>query len=140
MSLVRIRLAFALTVAILGSRCLLVGCTYADPRSNPQQQSAPATPRADAAHSSSTLELPINFERRLGDLDAMIKRHEIRVLVVPSHSGFFFDSGHPEGIFYEAFDEFQRFVNQKLKIGKFANKCHVHSGRTRAVSAKTGSE
>jgi membrane-bound lytic murein transglycosylase MltF len=38
---------------------------------------------------------------------------------VPSHSGFFYDSGHPEGIFYEAFDEFQRFVNQKLKIGKF---------------------
>ena len=45
----------------------------------------------------------------------MKKRHEIRVLVVPSHSGFFYDRGIPHGIFYEAFNEFQRFANQKLR-------------------------
>src|ERR1700741_5090633 len=47
----------------------------------------------------------------------MKKRHVIRVLVVPSHSGFFYDKGHPQGISFEAFDEFQRFANQKLKTG-----------------------
>lgn len=45
------------------------------------------------------------------------KKHEIRILVVPNRSGFFYDRGHPEGIYYKAFDEFQRFVNQKFKTG-----------------------
>jgi hypothetical protein len=36
---------------------------------------------------------------------------------VPSHSGFFYDRGVPHGIYYEAFDEFQRFANQKLRTG-----------------------
>ena len=47
----------------------------------------------------------------------MLKKHEIRVLVVPGQSSFFYDKGHPEGIYFEAFDEFQRFVNKKFKIG-----------------------
>lgn len=64
-----------------------------------------------------SLELPLTFERHVGDLDGMLKRHEIRVLVVPSRSGFFYDAGRPQGIFYEAFNEFQRFVNQKYKTG-----------------------
>lgn len=47
----------------------------------------------------------------------MVKRHTIRVLVVPSRSGFFYDKGQPQGIYFEAFNEFQRFANQKLKTG-----------------------
>ena len=47
----------------------------------------------------------------------MKKRHEIRVLVVPSHCRIFYDRGIPHGIFYEAFNEFQRFANQKLRTG-----------------------
>src|SRR5271167_2551266 len=117
MSSVRLRLICALTVATVGSWYFLAECTHAALQSAVKQPSAPATPRDDAAQSTATLELPINFERRLGDLDAMVKRHEIRVLVVPSHSGFFYDKGHPEGIFYEAFEEFQRFVNQKYGSG-----------------------
>jgi hypothetical protein len=31
---------------------------------------------------SATLSLPLNFERHTGDLDGMVKRHEIRALVV----------------------------------------------------------
>jgi membrane-bound lytic murein transglycosylase MltF len=61
--------------------------------------------------------LSLTFERHVGDLDGTKKRPLIRVLVVPSHSGFFYAKGHPEGISYEAFDEFQRFANQKLKTG-----------------------
>ena len=47
----------------------------------------------------------------------MVKRHEIRALVVPSRSGFFYDKGHPQGIYFEALDEFQRFVNRKFRTG-----------------------
>jgi ABC-type amino acid transport substrate-binding protein len=61
--------------------------------------------------------LPLNFERHTGDLDGMVGRHEIRALVVYSQSGFFYDAGQPEGIYYEALEEFQRFVNQKFRTG-----------------------
>jgi membrane-bound lytic murein transglycosylase MltF len=53
----------------------------------------------------------------VGDLDGMLKRHEIRALVVPSRSGFFYDKGHPQGIYFEALDEFQRFVNRRFRTG-----------------------
>jgi membrane-bound lytic murein transglycosylase MltF len=67
--------------------------------------------------STAPLELPITFARHVGDLEGMKKRRVIRVLVVPSHSVFFYDRGIPHGISYEAFDEFQRFANQKLRTG-----------------------
>ncbi|MGB7466904.1 MAG: hypothetical protein WBW14_28730, partial [Candidatus Acidiferrum sp.] len=61
-------------------------------QSSPRQQQSP----------SATLSLPLNFQRHTGDLDGMVKRHEIRALVVYSRSGFFYDAGQPEGIYYEA--------------------------------------
>jgi membrane-bound lytic murein transglycosylase MltF len=61
--------------------------------------------------------LHIALEPRMGDLDAMIKRREIRALVVYSRSGFFYDQGQPKGISYEALQEFQRLLNLKLKTG-----------------------
>ena len=67
--------------------------------------------------SGNSLALPLTMEKHVGDLHEMLKRHEIRVLVVHSRSGFFYNAGRPEGIFYETFEEFQRFVNQKLKSG-----------------------
>lgn len=70
-----------------------------------------------ASQSTTKLELPLTFERHVGDLDGMKKRHAIRVLVVPSHSGFFYDQGQPRGIYYEVFNEFQRFANLKLRSG-----------------------
>jgi membrane-bound lytic murein transglycosylase MltF len=84
----------------------------------------PATPvEKKAAKATGALELPPSFDRHVGDLDDMAKRHQIRALVVPSRSGFFYDKGHPRGIFYEAMEEFQRFANQKLKTGVL--KIHV---------------
>jgi membrane-bound lytic murein transglycosylase MltF len=78
---------------------------FVSPQSQPNPRPAPA------------LELPLTFERHVGDLDVMRTRGEIRVLVVPSRSGFFYDQGQPQGIYYEAFNEFERFVNQKYKTG-----------------------
>src|SRR5271155_5149924 len=54
--------------------------------------SSTASPQSETnPHSTPSLELPLTFERHVGDLDAMVKRREIRVLVVPSRSGFFYD-------------------------------------------------
>ena len=58
------------------------------------------------------------FEHRTGDLDAMIKRQSIRALVLYSRSGFFYVDGRPQGIYYEALQAFEQFVNQKLHTGR----------------------
>ncbi len=87
-----------------------------DSNAEPAPQAPTATTQMPS-QSAASLELPIVFARHLGDLDGMKKRHAIRVLVVPSHSGFFYDKGVPHGIAYETFDEFQRFANLKLKTG-----------------------
>jgi membrane-bound lytic murein transglycosylase MltF len=78
-------------------------------------QFAVAAPQKSAPQSTPSLQLPITFERRVGDLDGMEKRHLIRALVVPGRSSFFYDKGQPQGIYYETFDEFQRFANRKLR-------------------------
>ena len=59
--------------------------------------------------------LPLNFVRRTGDLDAMVKQGTIRALVLYSRTGFFYVNGRPEGIYYEALTAFQQFVNEKLR-------------------------
>ena len=62
--------------------------------------------------------LPRSFARSTGDLDAMVKRRNIRALVIVNPIGFFYVQGQPKGAIYEAIEEFQKFVNQKLKTGK----------------------
>lgn len=66
------------------------------------------------ASSSDDKALPLSFERQTGDLDAMVKRGSIRALVIYSRSGFFYVNGKPEGIYYQALQYFEQFVNQKL--------------------------
>ena len=118
MSILHCGLAFALTTATVIAPVHAVSQSSTQ---QPEQRSAGSATRSGATQATSSLGLPITFERRTGDLDVMVKRREIRALVVPSHSGFFYDKGHPQGIYYEAFNEFQRFVNQKLKIGSMIN-------------------
>jgi hypothetical protein len=62
--------------------------------------------------------LTLNFECHTDDLDAMVKRRNIRALVFYSRSGFFYVSGRPQGIYYEALRAFEQSVNQKLQTGK----------------------
>jgi membrane-bound lytic murein transglycosylase MltF len=59
--------------------------------------------------------LTIPYEHWTGDLDGMIKRRQIRALVVYSRSAFFYDQGQPEGISFEALQEFQRTLNRELR-------------------------
>lgn len=88
----------------------------------PSVQSRPVAVSQFAAntpqHISDEAALPLTFERHTGDLDAMVKRGNIRALVLYSRSGFFYVNGQPEGIYYEALQYFQQFVNQKLPAGQ----------------------
>ncbi len=94
------------------------GCGNSRARTVSQAESASPTQATPAqSRPSSSLGLPITLERRLGDFDPTAKRHEIRALVVPSRSGFFYDKGRPEGINYEALAAFQTYVNEKYRTG-----------------------
>ena len=49
------------------------------------------------------------------DLDAMVKRGNIRALVLINPIGFFYDNGQPMGIMYDALRTLETYVNEKLK-------------------------
>jgi membrane-bound lytic murein transglycosylase MltF len=78
---------------------------------------APAAVADDLPATTGEVKLPTAFGRRTGDLDEMAKARNIRALVLISPIGFFYDKGLPKGVMYEALEEFQKFVNQKLKTG-----------------------
>ncbi len=116
----RVYLVLLLCLSFLG------GC--AKKESAPSATSEPAKPQTAAAPPISspdeppaptgTIDFPKAFGRRTGDLDEMAKNRNIRALVLLNPIGFFYDKGHPQGVMYEAMEEFQKFANQKLKSGK----------------------
>jgi membrane-bound lytic murein transglycosylase MltF len=57
------------------------------------------------------------FGLHTDDLDAMVKRRNIRALVLINPIGFFYDKGRPMGIMYDALSTLEMFVNQKFKTG-----------------------
>jgi membrane-bound lytic murein transglycosylase MltF len=58
-----------------------------------------------------------------GDLDGMVRRRQIRALVVYSKTFYFIDRGRQRGVTYDALQEFERHVNAKL--GSKTLKVHV---------------
>ena len=91
----------------------LIGCAKkaASPASTEQ-----ATQQA-ATSPSNGVPLPTSFRRDTRDLDEMVKRRNIRALLIINPIGFFYDKGQPRGVMYEALEEFQKFANTKLKTG-----------------------
>jgi len=112
----RIALCLFTSLALLSAYPVASG-SRATLHSQTKPQAVVTPSQQHSSQSTPTLELPITFVRHVGDLDGMMKRHQIRVLVIPSRSGFFYDKGQPHGVYYEAFDEFQRFVNTKYGSG-----------------------
>jgi len=49
-----------------------------------------------------------------GDFDEMVKKREIRVLVVYSKTFYFLDHGKQKGISYDVLTEFEKFINKKV--------------------------
>ena len=52
-----------------------------------------------------------------GDFDGMVERRKVRVLVVHNKLMFFFDQARIRGVSYEAFLEFESYINKQLKTG-----------------------
>jgi membrane-bound lytic murein transglycosylase MltF len=59
-------------------------------------------------------------ERWHGDLDGIVNRRILRVLVAPNKLGFYFDGSEIHGASYEFCREFERFLNHKLHTGNLA--------------------
>jgi membrane-bound lytic murein transglycosylase MltF len=79
-------------------------------------QAALETTDADAKQTR-VLALPKDFGRFTGDWDQIVKRGQLRVLVVYSRSNFFYDGGRQRGVVADAMDEFENVTNKRLKTG-----------------------
>jgi ABC-type amino acid transport substrate-binding protein len=111
----------------LGVMCLtaflLMSCSKkeapketASPAAGPEKpETAPAGPQAQPE--TTEVVLPLHFNKHTDDLEGMVKRRNIRALVLLNPIGFFYDKGQPHGVNYEALQEFEKFVNQKFKTG-----------------------
>jgi membrane-bound lytic murein transglycosylase MltF len=53
----------------------------------------------------------------IGDFDGMAERKIIRVLVVQNKMSYFLDLGRHRGVSVDLFNEFEKFINMKLKTG-----------------------
>jgi membrane-bound lytic murein transglycosylase MltF len=51
----------------------------------------------------------------IGDFDKMTEKRQIRVLVTFSKTFYFLDRGQQRGITYDLLEEFEKYVNQKIK-------------------------
>ncbi len=120
-----LRLRFPL-VASLCALLLLIACSKkedapakreAATAAQTSQPVAAASSEDDPPSPSNTMQLPLNFDKHTGDLDEMVKRKNIRALVMLNPVAFFYDQGRPHGIMYETMEDFQKFANQKLKLG-----------------------
>ena len=108
-------------LAVLLSLCVL-SCSSG---SSPEQSQAPATPKEtavqpqEAPSQSAALEdediPPVVKTSWKGDLDEMVKRRVVRVLVPFRRPEFFYMEGRPAGILQEAFQELEKVLNAKYK-------------------------
>ena len=78
---------------------------------------APSLSAAEQALSVEGVRFAAPFGLHTGDLDQILKRRNLRAIVLISPTGFFYDDGHPMGIMYEALRELEAVINQKEKTG-----------------------
>ena len=101
---------------------LAAGCSRKESGKDvPAAGSAPTAqePAATSAKEEppATLTERLTREKFTGDLDGMVKRRLIRVLVVSDRTYIFFDGIRMQGIMYDVFREFEAGLNRKLKTG-----------------------
>src|SRR6516225_5658891 len=68
---------------------------------------APSLSAAEQALSVEGVRFAAPFGLHTGDLDQILKRRNLRAIVLISPTGFFYDDGHPMGIMYEALRELE---------------------------------
>ena len=65
------------------------------------------------------LEARLNGERWTGDLDGIVKRRLLRILVIPSALGFYFNGSEMQGAMFELARDLEQDLNRKLKTRNF---------------------
>jgi membrane-bound lytic murein transglycosylase MltF len=118
--------AFRLPAAFLPANIFVLAALLAGgcSRGEPAKQSAAPSEPAPGAESKKEEPPPANITERLarekftGDLDAMIKRRVIRVLVIADRTSIMFDGIQMRGVMYETLREFEAVLNKKYKTGK----------------------
>ena len=95
----------------------LAGCGGADPSKAPGDQAPSAAEQPAPAQEAppDSIAEQIQRERWTGDLDGIVTRRYLRVLVIPDKMYFFFDGQQMHGVTYDAMREFETFLNQKMK-------------------------
>ncbi|MFL5531876.1 MAG: transporter substrate-binding domain-containing protein, partial [Gemmatimonadales bacterium] len=94
------------------------------PAADTRPQPVSPAPRQDSLSSPTVSEVGrLVSERWTFDLDSMVKRRVIRVLVPASRTLYFEDRGRLRGISYDAVQEFERTLNQKLRTGALPIEC-----------------
>lgn len=94
---------------------LLVGCCSKKEAS--RETAAPAGGQEKPTTATAEVVLPLHYDKHTNDLDGIVKRRNIRALVLLNPIGFFYDNGQPRGVNYETLQEFEKFVNQRIKSG-----------------------
>lgn len=89
---------------------MLAGCKQKQEQTT--QTPVSSAPR-QAANAPVTLAAP--FGRYTDDLDQILKRRNLRAIVVLNPTGFFYDNGHPMGMTYEALRELETYINKREK-------------------------
>ncbi len=86
-------------------------------RGSEEDSSVFAPYRQEAAESPSGIDPLIDFARKpwTGDLDGMLKRRMVRILVVPSRTHYWLELGKHSGIEYELTHAFENWLNKKHK-------------------------
>ena len=110
--------SWLLVVACAAIACIVTALQPMGAYPVPPAAENPASPLVSfARQQESAPALPTSYEHWTGNLDGMLKRRQVRALVVYSKSLFFYDQGRPMGISYEALQEFQRTLNRKFNTG-----------------------
>ena len=115
----------ALAVAVVGIALLTTGSCAGPERNNDAAGGAADSALVSklAAGTPSSEVVAELIEPWTGDLDDMVERRYIRVLVTFSRTNFFLDGAEQHGITHDALQIFERELNQKLGLGTL--KVHI---------------
>jgi membrane-bound lytic murein transglycosylase MltF len=111
------RKTMAVALCVLGALAPPSRAQTAKPKETPKP--AKAAPDAAARPKAAVTAEASDFARKpwTGDLDGMIKRRIIRVLVPYNRTHYFIDKGVQRGLAYEMGVKFEEALNAKLKTG-----------------------
>jgi membrane-bound lytic murein transglycosylase MltF len=85
------------------------------PRDPGTPEAAPPVDEPSQPPDAGTLEA---MRKWTGDLDGMLERRHLRVLVIPDKMNFFFDGVNIRGVTYDGMKEFEAWVNRRFKRAK----------------------